>query len=69
MTEQVVKATLADLRVAGICKRAGPWMEARGLSWRTFIRDGLPAEAFEATGDPRAIRLAAIARARAANGS
>lgn len=34
-----------------------------GMDWRGFLRNGLPAEAFEATGDAMAIKLAAHARA------
>lgn len=68
MTGEPVVATTKDMRAAVICPDAGPWLEARGLSWREFVLRGLPVEALEATGDPRAIRVAAIARERAAHG-
>lgn len=33
-----------------------------GLSWKQFVKVGLPAHAFEATGDAMAIKLAEYAR-------
>ena len=63
MNKQIL-AKMADLRAAGICKDAGPWLEANGMSWRQFVLQGLPAQQLEATGDPRAIRVARKARER-----
>lgn len=59
-----ILAKMADLRAAGICDRAGPWLEENGMSWRQFVRQGIPVERLEATGDPRAIRVAKKARER-----
>ncbi len=36
-----------------------------GMDWRGFLRHGLAVEAFEATGDAMAIKLAAHVRAQA----
>ena len=49
----------------GYCARGGRlWVQQQGLDWATFVRDGLPAELLEATGDPMAMRLVAHARAQ-----
>jgi len=43
------------------------WFSRYGLDWKRFVREGLPAEAFEATGDALALRLAEHARQREAD--
>lgn len=49
----------------GFCACGGRlWARHHGLDWATFVRDGLPAEVLEATGDPMALRLVAHARAQ-----
>jgi hypothetical protein len=40
--------------------------QQQGWSWQQFLDEGLPAEQLEASGDPMAIRVAAIAREEAA---
>lgn len=52
---------------AGYCIRRGvkPWCESNGLDFRKFVREGISAEKFWATGDARArrvVRLAATTR-------
>ena len=43
---------------AGFCGRgARAFFERHGLDWLTFVREGLPAETFLATGDAMARRL------------
>jgi len=42
---------------------ARAFFERHGLDWRAFIREGIPAEQLERTGD--AMALKAVARARA----
>jgi len=42
------------------------FFERHGLSHPDFVRDGLPAEALEATGDAMALELVAEARRREA---
>lgn len=39
------------------------WFEHRGLNWREFVKNGLPVEIIEATGDETALRVCRIARA------
>lgn len=49
----------------GFCARGGRlWARQQGLDWAAFVREGLPAEVLEATGDPMALRLVAHARAQ-----
>lgn len=33
------------------------WFNARGISWRTFVREGIPASQLRATGDGLALHL------------
>lgn len=52
---------------AGFCARGVRlWAQQHGLDWAAFVRNGLPAEVLEATGDAMALRVAAHARAQAA---
>lgn len=44
------------------------WFMRYGLDYRTFLREGLPIEQVEATGDAFALRAAAIAREEADRG-
>lgn len=59
--------TIEDLRAARFCS-AGMrvWFAHHGFDVMTFLRDGLPAAAFEATGDALALELVAVARSRRA---
>lgn len=38
------------------------WMETHGFDWRTFVREGIPAEALLATGDGFAETVVEFAR-------
>ena len=50
---------------AGFCARGGRlWASHHGLDWAEFVRDGLPADVLEATGDAMALRVVAHARAQ-----
>lgn len=40
------------------------WFARHGLNWGEFVKNGLPAEVFEATGDAMALRLVAHAKER-----
>lgn len=45
-------------RRRGFCRGgARTWFRAHGLDWGAFVRDGIPAERLEATGDGLAIAL------------
>ncbi len=58
-----------DSHGLGYCNRgARRWAERYGLDWARFVRDGLPIEMLEATGDAMALRLCAHVRAARAAG-
>lgn len=47
----------------GYCARgARAWFQRHNLDWFVFLREGIPAETLEATGDGMALALAAWAR-------
>ncbi|VFR54792.1 Phage protein [plant metagenome] len=53
---------------AGYCHAgARRWFALRGLCWAEFLRAGLPASVFLATGDALALRLVEHARAQEAD--
>lgn len=55
--------THTHLREIGYCnKGARAFFKRHGLDWGAFLRRGLPAEAFEKTGDAMAVKLARHAR-------
>lgn len=58
-------ARAASLSGIGVLCAPGvrTWFTRYGLDLRTFLRDGLPADQLEATGDAFALRAVAIARA------
>ncbi|WVW77411.1 tail assembly chaperone [Stenotrophomonas phage vB_SmaS_Bhz59] len=54
---------MEDLRRALMCSRgARVFFQAHGLDWDTFLKEGIPAEALEATGDVMALECVRIAR-------
>jgi len=63
-----MKITVADMRKAGICRRAKHYLEGHGHDWRDFVRNGIDSEVLRAHGDIDAHldRLEPIAAARIA---
>lgn len=63
-------ARRASIAGAGVLCAPGVrgWFARYGLDYRRFLREGLPAEDLEATGDPFAQRAVAIAREDAQRG-
>ena len=60
-----MKATIQDAVDIGFCaKGVRKWFTASGLDFRDFVRHGIPVEQLEATGDARALAVAAQARKR-----
>lgn len=56
-------------RNAGFCAGGGrEWFAYYGLDWSAFVRDGIEADAIEATGDALGLHLVAFARAEATRG-
>lgn len=64
MTEPQV--TMAHIRRVHFCARgARAFFERYGLDWSAFLREGIPADKLEATGDALAARVCALARQEA----
>lgn len=60
--------TMRHVRKCSMCSRgARAFFERHGMDWCEFLKNGLPAEAFEATGDAMAIQVAETARAEQVN--
>lgn len=58
-----VMVTMRHMRAARMCSRgARQFFAKRGWDWSAFLRDGLPVEMFEETGDAMAMQVAAVAR-------
>lgn len=57
--------TISDIRKAGHCTRgARTWFEQQDLDFRAFLRDGITAEDFLASGDAQAQQVVARKLAR-----
>lgn len=64
MTDDPI-VTINDVRSAGHCVRgAKEWFDGYGLSFRTFIDEGMAASTLLATGDAYAIQAVECARKR-----
>lgn len=62
MTE--IKATMKHIRQCRMCSRGTRAFFARhGLDWTDFLKQGVPVEALEQTGDAMALQVVAAARA------
>lgn len=65
MSDTTVMVKMEHVRAARMCSRgARAFFLRHGLDWEAFLRDGLPAEQIEATGDAMAIQVAEVARGR-----
>lgn len=65
MSEGSVMVRMEHVRAARMCSRgARAFFLRHNLDWEAFLREGLPAEQIEATGDAMAIRVAEVARGR-----
>lgn len=61
-----IRVKMQDVHAAKFCSSgARTWLKHQGIDVLEFIREGVPVEQFEQTGDALALRVAAIARARA----
>lgn len=64
MSEQVL-VRMEHVRAVRMCSRGTrAFFERHGLDWQTFLKDGLPAEMLEATGDAMALQVVEVARGR-----
>lgn len=67
--EPEVRAFMRHVRAEAICSSAArAWFGRHGLSWTSFLSEGVPASALEQTGDPFAVAVGARAREEATNG-
>lgn len=65
MSDAELLITMRHIRQAAYCSRgARAFFRRHGLDWDRFLREGLPAEQFIATGDAMAIQLVEVARGR-----
>lgn len=56
---------MEHVRAAKMCSRgARAFFDRHGLDWNAFIREGIPVEQIEATGDAMALQVAEVARGR-----
>lgn len=63
MKNERVIITMRHVRAAKMCSRGGREFARRhGLDWERFLREGIPAEQLEATGDAMALKLVEVAR-------
>lgn len=63
MSTEPLIITMRHVRAAGMCSRgARAFAQRHDLDMARFLRDGIPAEQLEATGDAMAIKLVEIAR-------
>lgn len=64
-----VRVTMEHVRAARLCSAgARVWLAHHGIDLALFLREGIDAEQLERTGDAFALHVAAIARARIADG-
>lgn len=64
MSEGVL-VKMVHIRQAKMCSRgARVFFGRHDLNWGAFLKEGIPAERLEATGDAMAIRVAGVARGR-----
>lgn len=59
----MTRVYVRHIRRACMCsKGARAFFLRRGWDWSLFLREGLPVEVFEATGDAMCLRVAEVAR-------
>jgi len=63
------RVTMADVRACGFCVRgAREWFRRQGVDFAEFLSQGITVTFMEETGDELALRVAAVVRARSADG-
>ena len=56
---------MSDIRAAKMCSSGTrAFFERHGMNWSQFLKEGLPAEEFEKTGDAMALQVVEVARGR-----
>lgn len=65
MSHEQVRVTIADLRSLKYCANGSKAFFGRhGLDWRKFVKEGIPVEELEATGDAMALEICEVVRGR-----
>lgn len=65
MTKKRLMVRMEHVRAAMQCSRgARRFFLRHGLDWSRFLREGLPVETIEATGDAMALKVREVARGR-----
>lgn len=63
--QEPVIVTMRDVRAVRMCSGgAREFFKRHDLDWNTFLKEGLPAEVIEATGDAMALQVVEVARGR-----
>lgn len=63
--QEPVIVTMRDVRAVRMCSGgAREFFKRHNLDWNTFLKEGLPAEVIEATGDAMALQVVEVARGR-----
>lgn len=63
--EPRIMVRMEHVRQARMCSHgAREFFKRHGLDWAAFLREGLPVEVIEATGDAMALQVAEAARGR-----
>lgn len=64
MTEPLI-LTMCDVRAAKMCSRgAREWFDKQGFDYLDFLKNGIDAEKFIATGDPMALQVVEVGHGR-----
>lgn len=65
MTKEVILVHMKHIRAVKMCSRGTRiFFQRHGMDWSKFLKEGLPVEEFEATGDAMAMQVAEVARGR-----
>jgi hypothetical protein len=63
--QEPVRCYMADVRAARMCSAgARRWFERQGFDYSDFLKNGIEAEKFTATGDPMALKVVEVAHGR-----
>lgn len=63
MTNDTVMVRMEHIRAARMCSGgARDFFKRHNLSWDAFLKEGIPAEELEATGDAMALQVVEVAR-------
>lgn len=65
MNDPVLMIYMSDVRAAKMCSAgARRWFVKQGFDYPDFLKNGIDAEKFKATGDPMALQVVEVAYGR-----